>query len=81
MEDSGDRRRLHNEELHVVYSSPNVFRVIKSRKMKWAVHVACIVVRIDAYRVLLGKPERRRPLGRLRLRWEVNIKLGLTEVG
>jgi hypothetical protein len=51
---AGERRRLHNEELHVVYSSPNVFKVIKSRKMRWTVHVARMVERIDAYRVLLG---------------------------
>ena len=69
-----------NEELNDLYSSPNIVRVIKSRKMRWAGHVACIGEERGVYRVLLGKPEGRRPLGRPRRRW-VNISMDLQEVG
>jgi hypothetical protein len=70
-----------NEELIDLYSSPNIVRVIKSRRMRWAGHVACMGDRRGAYRVLVGKPEGRRPLGRPRHRWEDNIKTDLREVG
>ena len=74
-------RKLHNEELNDLYFSPNVVRVIKSRRMRWAGHVARICERRDVYRVLVGKPEGKRPLGRPRHRWEDNIKMDLQEVG
>ena len=69
-----------NEELNDLYSSPNIVRVIKSRKMRWAGHVACIGEERGVYRVLLGKPEGRRPLGRPRHRW-MDISMDLQEVG
>ena len=75
----GEWRKLHNEELNEVYSSPNVFRVIKSR-MRWARHVATMGERTGVYRVLMGKPEGKRPLRRTRRRWEDNIKMDLQEV-
>ena len=78
---TGEWRRLHNEELYAVYSSPNIIRVIKSRRLRWAGHVACMGERRGAYRALVGKPEGRRPLGRPRRRWEDNIKMDLREVG
>ena len=70
-----------NEQLNDLYSSPNIFRVIKSRRMRWAGHVARMGERRGLYRVLVGKPEGNRPLGRPRLRWEDNIKMDLQEVG
>ena len=73
-------RKLHNEELNDLYSSPNIVRVIKSR-MGWAEHVARMGERRGVYRVLVGKPEGKRPLGRPRRRWEDNIKMILPEVG
>ena len=74
-------RRLHNKELHALYSSLNVIWVIKSRRLIWAGHVARMGEKRGAYRVLVGKPERRRPPGRSRRRWEDNIKMDLREVG
>jgi len=73
--------KLHNEELNNLYSSPNIVRVIKSRKMRWAGHVALMGEGRGFYRVLVGKPEGRRPLGRPRPRWEGNIRMDLWEVG
>ena len=67
-------RKLHNEELNDLYSSPNIVWAIKSRRMRWAGHVVHIGEREGIYRVLVGKPEGKRPLGRLRHRWEDNIK-------
>jgi hypothetical protein len=72
---------LHNDELHDLYSSLNIVRVIKSRKMRWAGHVAGMGVGRGVYRVLDGRPEGKRPLGRPRRRWEDNIKMDLREVG
>jgi hypothetical protein len=72
---------LHNDELHSLYSSPNIVRVIKSRKMRWAGHVARIGEGRGVYRVLVGRPESKRPLGRPRRRWEDNIKMDLAEIG
>jgi hypothetical protein len=69
--------KLHNKELYAVYFSPNIIWVIKSRRLRWAGHVARMGERRSAYRVLLGKPEGRRPLGRPRRRWEDNIKMNL----
>jgi hypothetical protein len=78
---TGECRRLHNKELHALYTSPNIIRVIKSRRLRWAGHVACMGERRGAYRALMWKPEGRRPLGRPRYRWEDNIKIDLCEVG
>jgi hypothetical protein len=77
---TGEWRKLHNEELIELFSSPNIVRVIKSRKMRWARHVVHMGEGRNMYRVLVGKPERKRPLGILRHRWEDNIKMGLQEV-
>jgi hypothetical protein len=74
---TGEWRRLHNKELYALYSSPNIIRVIKSRRLRWAGHVARMGESRGAYRALVGKPEGRRPLGRLRRRWEDNIKMDL----
>jgi hypothetical protein len=74
-------RKLHNDELHNLYSSPNIVRVIKSRRMRWAGHVARRGEGRAVYRVLVERPEGKRPLGRPRRRWEDNIKLGLREMG
>jgi len=73
----GEWRRLHNEELNDMYSSPNIVREIKSRRMRWAGHVVCMGEERGVYRVLLGKPEGRRP----RRRWVDNIWTDLQEVG
>jgi hypothetical protein len=72
---------LHNDELHNLYSSPSIVRVIKSRRMKWVGHVACMGEGRGVCRVLVGKPEGKRPLGRPRRSWEDNIKLDLREIG
>jgi len=74
-------RKLHNEELNDLYSSPDIVRVIKSRRMRWAGHVAHMGERRGAYTVLVGKHEGKRALRRPRRRWEDNIKMGLQEVG
>jgi len=74
-------RKPHNEELNDLYSSHSIVWVIKSRRMRWAGHVAGIAARRDVYRVLVGKTEGRRPLGRPRHRWKNNIKMDLQEVG
>ena len=73
-------RKLHNEELNDLYSTPITVRVIKSR-MRWAGHVARIGDRRGVYRVLVGKPEGKRPIERPRRRWEDNIKIDIQEVG
>jgi len=77
---TGDWRKLHTEGLNDVYCSPNIVRVMKSRRMRWAVHVARMGERSGLYRVLVGKPEGKRSLGRPRRRWEDNIKMDLQEV-
>ena len=77
----GEWRRLHNEELSDLYSSPNIVQVIKSRRMRWAGHVARMGEERGAYRVLVGKPEGKRLLGRPRHRWLDNIRMDLQEVG
>ena len=78
---TGEWRRLHNEELKDLYSSPNIVWVIKSRRIRWAGHVARMGEERVVYRVLVGKPEGRRPLGRPRPRWVDNIMMDLQEVG
>ena len=72
---------MHNEELNDLYSSPNIVRVIKSRRMRWAGHVARVGEERGVYRVLVGKPEGKRPLGRPRRRWVDNIRTDLQEMG
>jgi len=74
-------RKQHNEELDDLYFSHNIFRVIKSRRMRWAGYVALMVEWRVVYRVLAGKPERKRPLVRHRRRWDDSIKMYLQEVG
>jgi hypothetical protein len=74
---TGSWRKLHNEELHNLYSSPSIIRMIKSRRMGWAWHVARMVEKRNAYRILVGKPEGKRP----RRRWVDNIKMYLRETG
>jgi hypothetical protein len=78
---TGGWRKLHNEELHDLYSSPSIVRVIKSRRMRWAGHVARMGEVRGAYNILVGRPEERKPLGRPRRRWEDNIKMDLREIG
>jgi hypothetical protein len=78
---TGDWRKLHNEELRGLYSSPSIIRVIKARRMRWAGHVARMGVVKDAYNILVGRPEGRRPPERPRRRWEYNIKMDLREMG
>jgi hypothetical protein len=78
---TGELRKLHNEELNDMYSSPSTVRVIKSRRMRWAGHVARMGERRGVYRNLVGKPEGKRLRGRPRHRWEDNIKMDLQEVG
>jgi hypothetical protein len=80
-EEDGSWRKLHNDELHSLYSSPNIIRVIKSRRMRWAGHVARMGEGRDVYRVLVGRPEVKRPLRRRRRRWEDNINMDLREIG
>jgi hypothetical protein len=77
---TGEWRRLHNDELNDLYSSPNIIRVIKLRRMRWAGHVACMGEGRGALMILVGRPEGRRPLGRPRRRWEDNIKMDPQEV-
>ena len=77
---TGEWRKSH-EELNDLYSSPNIMKVIKSRRMRWVGHVACMGEGRGVYRVLVGKPEGKRTLGRPRHRWDDNIKMDLQEVG
>jgi ribosomal protein L15E len=78
---TGECRKLHNEELHGLYSSPTIMRVTKSRRMRCEGYVARMGEGRVVYRVLVGKPEGKRPLGRRRCRWEYNIKMDIQEVG
>jgi hypothetical protein len=74
-------RKLHNEKLNGLYCSPNIVRVIKSRRMRWVGHVACLRERRGVYRVLVGKPEEKRQFGRTWCRWDCNINKELQAVG
>jgi hypothetical protein len=80
-EEDGSWRKLHNDELHSLYSSPNIVRVIKSRRMWWVGHVARKVEGRGVYRFFVGRPEGKRPLGRPGRRWEDNIKMDLRKIG
>jgi hypothetical protein len=77
---TGERRKLHNEELNDLYSLPNIARVVKSRRMRWAGHVGRMVQDRVVHKLLVGKPDVKRPLGRPRRRWE-DIRMDLQEVG
>jgi hypothetical protein len=78
---TGGWRKLHNEELHNLYSLPSIIRIIKSRRMRWAGHVARMGAKRNLYRLLGGKPEGKRPVGRPRRMWIDNIKMDLIEMG
>jgi hypothetical protein len=78
---TGKWRKLHNEELNDLYTLTNIVRVVKSRRMRWAGHVARMGEDRVVHRVLVGKPERKRPMGRPRRKWEDNNKMDLQEVG
>ena len=80
-DENGEWRRLHNEEIHSSYRSPNIFRVIKSRRLRWAGHVARMEEGRSAFKILTGKPAGKRPLGRPRRRWEDSIRMDLDEIG
>jgi hypothetical protein len=76
-----DWKKLHNEGLHNLYCSPSIIIMIKSRRMRWAGHVARMGEKNNAYRILVGTPEGKRPLRRPRRRWEDNIRMDLREIG
>jgi hypothetical protein len=78
---TGEWRRLHNKVLYALYSSSNIIRVIKSRRLRWVVHVARMGERRGAYRALVEKREGKRPLERSRHRWRNNIKMNLRDIG
>jgi hypothetical protein len=78
---TGGWRKMHNEELHNLYSSPSKIRIIKSRRMRWAGHVARMEEKRNVYRLLVVNPEGKIPLGRPRRRWIDNIKMDLLEIG
>jgi hypothetical protein len=78
---TGEWRKMHNKELRDLYSLPSIIRIIRSRRMRWAVQVSRMGEKRYAYRLLVGKPEEKRPLGRPRHRWVDNIKMDLLEIG
>jgi hypothetical protein len=77
----GECRKLHNEELHDLYSSPSIIRIVKVRRMRWAGHVARMGEKRNAYTLLVGKPEGRKSLGRPRCKWLNNIRMDSVKVG
>jgi hypothetical protein len=78
---TGEWRKLHNEELHNLYSTPDIIRQVKSRRIRWAGHVARMGEKRKVYNVLVGKLKGKRPLGRPRPRWEDGFRMGLREIG
>jgi hypothetical protein len=78
---TGGWRKLHNKEFHNLYSSPSIVRIIKLRRMRWAGHVAQMGEKRNMYRLLAGKSEGKKPLGRPRRRWMDNIKMDVLEIG
>jgi hypothetical protein len=78
---TGEWRKLHNEELHNLYTSPRIIKITKSRRMRWAGHMARMGEKRNVYRLLVVEPEGKRPLGRPRRRWTDNIKMDLLEIG
>jgi hypothetical protein len=78
---TGEWRKMHNEELHNLHSSPDIIRQVKSRRMRWAGHVARMGEERKVYKVLVGKPEGRRPVERPRRRWKDGIRMDLREIG
>jgi hypothetical protein len=78
---AGGYRRLHSKEFHNLYAPQHIIRVIKSRRMKWIAHAACMVEMRNAYKIMIRKPDKKRPLGGPRHRWEDNIRMDLKEVG
>jgi hypothetical protein len=80
-EATGEWRKLYNGELYDLYCSPDIIRLIRSRRMRWVLRVACMVERKVAYVVMVGRPVRKRPLGKPKPRWEDNIEKDLQEVG
>jgi hypothetical protein len=74
-------KKLHNEDVRILYSSPNIIRQIKSRRLRWAGHMAHMGEESKVYRVLMGKPEGKRSLGRPRRRWEDGIRMNVREIG
>jgi hypothetical protein len=78
---TGGWRQLNNEELHNWYSSPYIITMIKSRRIRWAGHVTRMCEKMNAYRILVGKPKGKRPLGRPRSKWVDNIKIDFSEIG
>ena len=80
-DENGEWRRPHNEELHSLYRSPNIVRVNKSRRLRWAGYVARMEESRSAFKILTGKPTGKRPLGRPRRRWEDNIRMDLEGIG
>ena len=81
MGENGEWRKLHNEELHSLYRSPNIARLIKSSKLRWVGHVDRMKESRSVFKMLTGKPTGKRPLGRPRRRWEDNIRMDLEEIG
>jgi hypothetical protein len=77
----GGWRKVHNNELHKLYSLPSIIRMIKSRKMEWAGHVARMGAKRNAYKILVGKPEEKKPVGNPRHSWVDNVKMDLREIG
>ena len=80
MDENGEWRRLHNEELHSLYRSPNIVRVIKSRRLRWTMHVARMEEGRSGFKIFTGIPIGKRPLGRPRRRWEDTIRMDLEEI-
>jgi hypothetical protein len=78
---TGGRKKLHNEEIHNVYSSPSIIRMVKSTRVRWAEHAARMRSKRNAYRLWVGKPKGYKPLGRPRRRLVVNVKMDLGEIG